>query len=79
MSGHPWLTDRYSHPSLELSSCVARLDVVRLWDDDVLASVEVGGAITTVLSLLDGRLLIALVEIRDNVCIQLLNAFLQRR
>ena len=64
---------------MELSSGVARLDVVRLWDDDVLASIEVSGAITTVLSLLDGRLLVAFVEIRDYVCIQLLNAFLQRR
>ena len=64
---------------MELSSGVARLDVVRLRDDDVLASIEVSGAITTVLSLLNGRLLVALVEIRDDICIQLLNAFLQRR
>ena len=64
---------------MELSSGVARLDVARLRYDDVLASIEVSGAITAVLSLLNGRLLVALVEIRDDICIQLLNAFLQRR
>ena len=50
-----------------------------LGDDDVLAAVVVSCAITEVLSLLDGGLTVALVEVGDNLCIQILNFLFQRR
>ena len=69
MSSHSWLTYRYSHPSLELSTSIAWFDVVRLGDDDVLTRIEVSSAVTAVLCLLDGCLLVALVKAGDDICI----------
>lgn len=79
MSSHTWLSDRYPHPALELAASSAWLDISRLWDDDVLAGVVVSSALAFVLGLLDGCLFVALIQVRYDVGVQVLNFLFERR
>ena len=60
---HTGLTHRHSHPTLEFTACSAWLYVGWLWDDNVLAGVVVGGALTFVFCFLDGSLFVALIQV----------------
>ena len=76
LSSHSWLTDRNTHSSLQFASGSAGLNVSGLRDDDVLAGVVVCGAVALVLGLLDGGLLVGLVEVGDNVGVEVLDFLL---
>ena len=64
---------------MKLLADVTVAQVSWLRDDDVLAAVVVGCAVTQVLSLLDGGLTVALVEVGDNLGVEILNFLFERR
>jgi len=76
---HAGLSNRNCHAALELLADVRFAEVGRLWDDDVLATVVVRRAVSKVLRLLDGRFPIALVEVGDDGCVEVLNFLFERR
>jgi len=61
---------------LQFLADVAWFDIAGLLYDDVLAAVVVSGAFAEILSLLDGSLVVALVQILNYVRVQVLNLFL---
>ena len=79
LPGHTGLSDRNRHATLELLANTALAEIGRLRDDDVLAAVVVSGTITQVLGLLDGGLAVALIKVRDDRRVQILDFFLQWR
>ena len=64
---------------MKLAASRAWLDVGWLRDDDVLAGVVVRSAFTFVLGLLDGCLLVALIQVGYDIGVQVLNFLFQRR
>lgn len=73
---HAGLAHRDSHGTLQFLADIAWFDIAGLLYDDVLAAVVVGGAFAEIFSLLDGSLVVALVQILNYVRVQVLNLFL---
>ena len=77
LTSHAGLANRNAHSSLEFSAGVAWLHVARLRDDNVLARIELVGAVTLVLGFLDGSFSVAVVEVGNDAGVQVLNSLLQ--
>ena len=67
----------HTKTSLELAASCARVNILWCRNHDLLLLIIIGGALTLVLGFLDGRLLVALVQVEDDVGIEVLNLLLQ--
>ena len=79
LSCHAGLAPRHSHSTLKFAACSAWLDIGWLGDDNVLARVVVSCTLTLVLGFLDGSFFVALIQIRYNIGVEILNFLFERR
>ena len=70
---------RHSQRALKLASSSTCVDVLRGWDDNLLLLVVVSSALSLVLSLLYSCLLVAFIEVKDDVGVEGLDLLLQVR
>ena len=71
--------DADTEGALQFASSHTHVNSLGNIDYDMLGAVEVCGAVTFVLCLLDSSFFIAFIEFLDDVCIQLLDSLLERR
>ena len=65
--------------ALELTAGERWLNIRRSWHSNLLRSIEVSGSLSLVLGFLLGCKLVAIVQVRDDVRVELLDALLEGR
>jgi hypothetical protein len=77
LAGHSGV-DADTERALQFASSHTHFNALRDIDYDLLGAVEVCGALTFVLCLLNSSFFIAFIEFLDDVCVQLLDSLLER-
>ena len=79
LTGHARLADRDAHPALKLAAGDARWNFGVSRDDNLLLPVILRLTFSEVLGLLGCSVLIALIQVLDDSCVQVLDLLFQRR